>query len=149
MKVREIITLDGWVDGSGWSWTECYGDSIIEIGGAPDDGIEWDWWEASDDPQVGGDTKITVDYYAVDADPDDDEPLATYSVWHNTLSSDKFAEMIHDWQTDNAPEHDDLEIYDPEAKDGKWVADAYDDKCTYELSDDGSGNIEIKYIGTR
>lgn len=79
MKVREIITLDGWVDGS-----------------------------------------------------------------------DKFAEMIHDWQADTAPEYDDLEIDDPKAsEDGKWVADARDDKCTYELSDDGNGNITISYTGTR
>lgn len=61
-----------------------------------------------------------------------------------------FAEMIHDWQADKAPEYDDLEIGDPEAsEDGKWVAYAHDDKNTYELSDDGNGNITIHYIGTR
>lgn len=61
-----------------------------------------------------------------------------------------FAEMIHDWRADHAPEYDDLEIDDPKAsEDGKWVANARDDKCTYELSNDGSGNIVIRYTGTR
>ena len=31
MKVREIITLKGWVENSGWSYESDYEDHIIEI----------------------------------------------------------------------------------------------------------------------
>jgi len=62
-----------------------------------------------------------------------------------------FEEMIRDWRADNAPEYDDLEIYkiefDTEAQ--TWKGYARDNKTAYELADDGTGNIDINYIGTR
>jgi hypothetical protein len=30
LKVREVITLKGWVEGSGWSYEQNYGDKIKE-----------------------------------------------------------------------------------------------------------------------
>lgn len=62
---------------------------------------------------------------------------------------DDFLEMIRDWQADGTPEYDELEIRDPQLVDGKWEAIATDDKQTYSLTDDGSGNIQINYIGTK
>ena len=63
-------------------------------------------------------------------------------------NKDTFSAMIWDWQADNAPEYDDLKIGEPHQNNGKWVAVATDNKCSYELSDDGSGNIIINYLGT-
>ena len=84
-KVREIITLKGWVEGSGWSDSQCYGDSIIETTSV--DGIDWDWWETDADipPSEETDTEIIVDYYAEDADIDEDKPLASYSKWASEI----------------------------------------------------------------
>ena len=61
-----------------------------------------------------------------------------------------FIGMIKDWQADHAPEYDDLKIGDPEInEDGEWEAIAEDSKCVYALTDDGTGNIEINYIGSK
>jgi hypothetical protein len=65
------------------------------------------------------------------------------------LKIEDFTEMIRDWQADNAPEYDDLKIEEPEFVDGKWIAAASDDRCTYQLSDDGACNIVINYVGTK
>ena len=48
MKVREIITIKGWQDGSGWSYDQCTSDDIIDIGDKIPDSIDWDWWELAD-----------------------------------------------------------------------------------------------------
>ena len=93
MKVREIITLKGWVNGSGWSYTTCYGDEIIDISaGTPDEikdmGIDWSWWDAGE-AHDGGDTEITVRYYDVDADPDEDAPIGEWSTWESDLTDDE------------------------------------------------------------
>lgn len=44
------------------------------------------------------------------------------------VTADVLSEMIANWQTDAAPEYDDLEISDPRWDDerGEWTADAYD-----------------------
>lgn len=84
MKVREVITIKGWVDGSGWSYSQCIGDDIIEIDDIPDI-FDWSWWETGEKPAVGGNTKIIVEYYAPDADTAEDEPLATYATWESDL----------------------------------------------------------------
>ena len=61
---------------------------------------------------------------------------------------DTFEAMIEDWQADHAPEMDDLVIDEIEF-DGQWIAEARDDKTTYTLTDDGTGNIVINYSGSR
>ncbi len=85
LKVREVITLKGWVDGSGWSYSQCYGDSIIETTSV--DYIDWDWWETDADnpPSEGVDIEITVDYYAEGADTVEDKPLASHSKWASEI----------------------------------------------------------------
>ena len=64
-------------------------------------------------------------------------------------TKDDFKEMIRDWKADHAPEMDDLEIDEIELEDGAWTATVHDEKTTYTLTDDGSGNIVINYSGTR
>lgn len=59
-----------------------------------------------------------------------------------------FMEMIRDWQANNAPEYDDLEINEPEFKNGEWTVIVKDDKNVYSLTDN-SGNIIINYLGSR
>ena len=63
------------------------------------------------------------------------------------MDKQDFMEMINDWQADNSPEYDDLEISEPELKDGKWTAVASDSKSRYILSDN-NGNIVINYLDT-
>lgn len=64
---------------------------------------------------------------------------------------DDFEEMIRDWQADSAPEYDNLEIEEAEYNEdnGRWEATASDEKTIYSLTDDGTGNIVLNYIGTR
>ena len=62
LKVREVITLKGWVDGSGWSYNQVYSDKIIDITEGDLDAIDWDWYEtdSNNPPTEGYDTKIIV-----------------------------------------------------------------------------------------
>lgn len=89
IKVREVITLKGWQDGSGWSYNQCYSDSIIQVTGT--DSMDWDWYETDEDyPMADGeDIEITVDFYAEDADIDDDKPLASYSKWASEIWNER------------------------------------------------------------
>jgi hypothetical protein len=63
------------------------------------------------------------------------------------MEKEMFEEMIRDWQADNADEYGELEIDDAVIEGGKWIAVAHDDKNDYQLSDDGTGNIRIDYLG--
>lgn len=89
MLVREIITLKGWVDGSGWIYSQCYSDSIIEITSFDD--ISFDWWEIDVDNLLNYDydTKIIVDLYSVNADISNEEPLASYSKWASEILAER------------------------------------------------------------
>ena len=60
-----------------------------------------------------------------------------------------FEEMIRDWQADNSPEYNDLEIEEI-IEDGdtkEWVAYCHDKEANYCLTDDSNGNIVINYLG--
>jgi hypothetical protein len=87
LKVREVITLKGWKDGSGWSYNQVYSDKVIDITEGDFKSIDWDWYETSEDnPEDSGeDTEIIVEYYAEDADITEDEPLATHKTWESDL----------------------------------------------------------------
>lgn len=66
------------------------------------------------------------------------------------IDKDLFAIMINDWMADNAEEMQDLTIGEPyQTDEGEWVADAYDQKCTYLLTSDSDGYIRMDYIGTK
>lgn len=89
MKVREIITAAGWIDGSGYSYSTKISDQIIDAPDemlAPDAKMDWSWME-KDELSDGEDTEITVSYYRPDYDPmfDNDEPLATWTIWESQL----------------------------------------------------------------
>jgi len=62
-----------------------------------------------------------------------------------------FEEMINDWKADSS-EMDDLEIdkiMENEDNLQEWIAYCHDKETSYSLTDDGSGNIKINYLGTR
>lgn len=88
MKIREVIMIQGWVDGSGWSYSQCYSDSIGEFSDdmlAPGAEMDWSWWQLNS-REKGRDTEITVSYYAADVeDITDAEPLAEWSIWESEL----------------------------------------------------------------
>lgn len=86
-KVREIITINGWTDGSGWNYNQCYSDAIIDVDPGSlthDADMDWSWWECND-PRDGEDVEITVSYYNLDADPTDDDPIAEWSTWESEI----------------------------------------------------------------
>lgn len=68
------------------------------------------------------------------------------------LTTDDFKSMINDFLADHADEYEDdpLKIEEPEQGDeGYWCCIAEDSKARYALFDDGTGNIQIEYIGTK
>lgn len=94
MKVRQIITLKGWVEGSGWSYwsySQVYDDQVVEIDAADINSMNWDWWEtdADDPPAEDEDIKIIVDLYAEDADIDKDTPLASHTKWASEILAER------------------------------------------------------------
>lgn len=60
-----------------------------------------------------------------------------------------FEEMVKDWMADHLDEMSDLEVDSIKYEDGCCAAYAHDNTSTYLLTDDGMGNININYIGTR
>ena len=96
LKAREVITLKGWVDGSGWSYTQTYSDNIVDVHDVPMTAEEYDWiWYETpeDNPEDrGGDTKIIVEFYAEDADISKDKPLASYSKWESETWKERHQE---------------------------------------------------------
>lgn len=94
-KVREVISLRGWVDGSGWSYTETYSDDIVDVADVPmkAEEYDWSWYETpEEDPDDNGvDTKIIVEFYDEDAEPGYDEPIVTFSKWESELWEERNA----------------------------------------------------------
>mgnify|MGYP000899914582 FL=1 len=90
MTVRQIITLKGWIDGSGWTYEQIYDDQSIEIVDVHD--IDWDWWETDKEnpPNEGGDTQIIIKYYDIDADVEVSEPLAIHRAWASEIWADRY-----------------------------------------------------------
>jgi len=75
--------------------------------------------------------------------------MAEVKIDKDGFNKEDFEEMIRDFKADHAPEMDDLEIDEIELEDGKWVAYCHDEKTAYSISDDGTGNLAINYVGTR
>jgi hypothetical protein len=98
MKVREVITLKGWVEGSGWSYSQVYSDEVIEIDSAEINNMDWVWWEIDSDnpPTEDEDTKIIVEFYDEDAEPGYDEPIAKISKWASELYKERYPEDDED-----------------------------------------------------
>lgn len=91
LKVREVITVKGWIDGSGWSYQETHADQIINIGTEQlNQPMDWSWWETDEVEQTEGeDTKIIVRYYNPDDDPDEAEPIAEFETWESDLIKER------------------------------------------------------------
>jgi hypothetical protein len=87
MKVREVITLKGWVKGSGWSYNQVYSDQMIDITESDLKEIDWDWYEIdiNNPPTEDEDTKIIVKLYAEGADINEDKPLASHTIWASEI----------------------------------------------------------------
>jgi hypothetical protein len=90
-KYRQVITLSGWQNGSGTSYTQCYGNDVGDFCKLPTtaDDADWSWWN-TDGKEVDecGDTQITVAYYdasVAEDETDDAEPIVTVSKWENDL----------------------------------------------------------------
>ena len=97
MKVKEVIKFEGWTDGSGRSWQDTYAENIIDIAESElpktADDYDWSWYETPEDnpEDYGRDTKIIVEFYAEDAEPGWDEPLAKISKWESELWKERNA----------------------------------------------------------
>ncbi len=90
MKVLEIVEVEKWVDGSGFSNSEIYSNQVIEVAEETIEeakaSFDWSWWDKAE--QVPGeDLKITVKYFRPDYDPmfDDEEPLAQFETWESEI----------------------------------------------------------------
>lgn len=82
---QEIITIKGWEDGSGWSYEQVYNTQIVEK--IPESLEVSDVWSA-DEKQDGGDTKISVLYYAVE-DENLENLLKEFNFWESDLFEDE------------------------------------------------------------
>jgi predicted nucleotidyltransferase len=97
MKVREIITLECWVYGSGRSWQDTYADNIVEIKESElpktADEYDWSWYDLPEErPEDSGeDINIIVEFYAEDAEPGYDDPLVKISKRESDLWEDRNA----------------------------------------------------------
>ena len=95
IKVRQVIRLSGWVNGSGWIYNNSvYDDQIIDIDENDLENMDWDWWETDADnpPSEESDTEIVVEFYAEDADTSEDKPLATHSKWASEIWKERHQE---------------------------------------------------------
>jgi len=92
LRVREVITLNGWVDGSGWSYSQVFSDKIIDITEDDLKEIDWDWWEidADNPPSEERDTQIIVAFYYIeDADIDEYTLLTIHTKWASEIWAER------------------------------------------------------------
>lgn len=59
-----------------------------------------------------------------------------------------FEIMIDEWKIDHEDEMEDLEICEITSTEDGWQVEVRGEKHTYVLTDDGTGNIRIDYVGT-
>lgn len=83
MKVREVITIKEWVDGSGYNYEEIYSDKLVDVDVEEEvqENFDWDWW-GKDNPVKGNeDLRIIVEYYRVS----DDTMIAKFEAWQSEI----------------------------------------------------------------
>ena len=88
MKVMEIITLNHWTAGSGYSCNETFSAQELDMAEAEVNAeMDWGWWEAAERPE-GEDVEIVVEYFAQDenGDYDYDRPIRTESIWESEIA---------------------------------------------------------------
>lgn len=83
MKVREVITIKEWVDGSGYNYEEIYSNKIIDVAGEDDvkENFDWDWWEKDSSVNGDEDLRIAVEYYRLS----DDTMIAKFETWQSEI----------------------------------------------------------------
>lgn len=83
MKVREVITIKAWVDGSGYNYEEIYSNKIIDVAGEDDvkDNFDWNWWEKDSSVNGDEDLRIAVEYYRLS----DDTMIAKFETWQSEI----------------------------------------------------------------
>lgn len=88
MKVMEIITLNHWTAGSGYSCNETFNAQELDMTEAEVNAeMDWGWWEAAERPE-GEDVEIVVEYFAQNenGDYDYDHPIRTESIWESEIA---------------------------------------------------------------
>ena len=78
---QEVITIKGWVDGSGWSYEQEYNRGMVDE--IPEELKVGDVWQA-EEAQDGKDTQIIVSYYD-ESDEDCEDPIKTFKFWESEL----------------------------------------------------------------
>ena len=93
-QVREVVTISGWSDNTGWTYkNQVLSDQIITIYDDFAEEMDWDWWELND-PVEGEDVAIKVSYYPADWDwynDGDIEAIAEYEIWESAIRAEREA----------------------------------------------------------
>lgn len=84
--VRAVIIENGWVDGSGWSYSTLYDNSVIEVDLPGDTEGEPDWGFLDDLKPLpeGEDIKWEVKWYELD-DEELERSFATWETWQSEI----------------------------------------------------------------
>lgn len=83
MKVREVITIKEWVDGSGYNYEEIYSNKLIDVDGEKEvqENFSWDWWGKDNSVKGSEDLRIIVEYYRVS----DNTMIAKFEAWQSEI----------------------------------------------------------------
>lgn len=90
MKVMEIITLNHWTNGSGYTHSETLASNELDMTEAELNAeMPWDLMELDEcNLPEDGDIEIVANYYAQDEDGeyDYDRPIRTESIWESEIA---------------------------------------------------------------
>ena len=83
MKVREVIKIKEWVDGSGYNYEEIYSDKLVDVDVEEEvqENFSWDWWEKDSSVRGNEDLRVIVEYYRVS----DDTMIAKFEAWQSEI----------------------------------------------------------------
>lgn len=83
MKVREVIKIKEWVDGSGYNYETTYSDKLVDVDLEKEvqESFNWDWWEKDNSVKGNEDLRIIVEYYRVS----DDTMIARFEAWQSEI----------------------------------------------------------------
>lgn len=83
MKVREVIKIKEWVDGSGYNYEEIYSDKLVDVDVEEEvqENFSWDWWGKDSSVRGNEDLRIIVEYYRVS----DDAMISKFEAWQSEI----------------------------------------------------------------
>lgn len=83
MKVREVIKIKEWVDGSGYNYETTYSDKLVDVDLEKEvqESFNWDWLEKDNPVKGNEDLRIIVEYYRVS----DDTMIAKFEAWQSEI----------------------------------------------------------------